>query len=55
VGPRGSHQDSRGASRDAREARDKIATWKRGEPSRVMTFDELFAWLDALDAADEDR
>ena len=37
------------------EALAEIAKWKRGEPSRVMTFEELFAWLDALDAADEDR
>lgn len=36
------------------EALEEIAKWKRGEPSRVMTFEELFAWLDALDAADED-
>jgi hypothetical protein len=36
------------------EALAEIANWKRGEPSRAMTFEELFAWLDALDAADED-
>jgi hypothetical protein len=36
------------------EALEEIAKWKRGEPSRVMTFEELFAWLDSLDAADED-
>ena len=36
------------------EALTEIAKWKRGEPSRVMTFEELFAWLDTLDAADED-
>jgi hypothetical protein len=41
------------AAADA-EALVEIAKWKRGEPSRVMTFEELFAWLDALDAADED-
>jgi hypothetical protein len=37
------------------EALDEIARWKRNEPSRMMTFDELFTWLDALDAADENR
>jgi hypothetical protein len=42
------------------EALEEIAKWKRGEPSRVMTVEELCAWLDgrdglgALDAADED-
>jgi hypothetical protein len=36
------------------EALAEIAKWKRGEPSRVMTFEELFAWLGALEAADED-
>jgi hypothetical protein len=40
--------------RDRAEARAEIAKWKRGEPSRVMSFEELFAWLHALDAADED-
>ncbi len=40
--------------RQRAEALEEIAKWKRGEPSRVMTFEELFAWLDTLDAADED-
>jgi hypothetical protein len=40
--------------RQRAEAQAEIAKWKRGEPSRVMTFEKLFAWLDALDAADED-
>jgi hypothetical protein len=29
------------------EALAEIAKWERGEPSRVMTFDEYFARLDA--------
>jgi len=36
------------------EALAEIAKWQRGEPSRVTTFEELFAWLDALDAADDE-
>ncbi len=36
------------------EALSEIAKWRRGEPSRVMSFAEFFAWLDALDDADED-
>jgi hypothetical protein len=36
------------------EALAEIAKCRRGEPSWVMTFEETFAWLDALDAADED-
>jgi hypothetical protein len=33
----------------------QAAKWKRGEPSGVMTLEELLAGLHALDAADEDR
>ena len=36
------------------EALAEITKWQRGELSRVMTFAELFAWLDALDAADNE-
>jgi hypothetical protein len=34
------------------EALAEITAWRRGEPSRVTTFEEFFAWLDGLDAAD---
>jgi hypothetical protein len=37
------------------EARVEIAKWKRGEPSRVMTLEELLAWLDALDTGDDEN
>jgi hypothetical protein len=32
----------------------EIATWQRGKSSRVTTFEELFAWLAALDAGDDE-
>jgi hypothetical protein len=44
-----------GRDRQRAEARDEIAKWKRGEPSRVMTVEELLAELHSLDDADEDR
>jgi hypothetical protein len=33
------------------EALAEVARWERGEPSRVVTSEELLAWLDTLDAA----
>ena len=33
------------------EALAEIAKWERAEPSRVVTFEELLALLDTLDAA----
>jgi len=35
------------------EALEEIGKWKRGEQSRVMTFEEFFAWLDALDTCED--
>jgi hypothetical protein len=37
------------------EALAEIAKWQRGQPSRVVTFEEALAWLDALEDVDEDR
>ena len=44
-----------GRDRQRAEALAEIAKWKRGEPSRVITLEELLAELHPLDDADEDR
>ena len=36
------------------EALGEAAKWWRGEPSRMVTFVGLFAWLDSLDADDDE-
>jgi hypothetical protein len=33
------------------EALEEIAKWRRGEPSRVVPFEEVLAWLDTLGTA----
>jgi hypothetical protein len=45
---------ARGRDRQRAEALEEIAKWKRGEPSRVVTLEELLAELHACTDIEED-